>query len=118
MHAEDLHWLLEYAISADDDNAKRAWARLADWCCGRPTSLAEAEALLAACAADEVIRAAMPGVYGAVAVASPAAAAARETRARWRELEEQRAERERRHAERDAASPARLEAALQLVEAV
>ncbi len=117
VRAEDLHWLLERAISADDDDTKRAWARLADWCCGRPTSFADAEALLAACADDEVIRAAMPSVYGDVAVDTPEAAAGRETRARWRELEEQRAERERQHAERDAASPARLEAALQLVEA-
>lgn len=116
VHAEDLHWLLEHATGANDDGSTRAWARLADWCCGRPTTFADAEALLAACAGDEVIRAAMPGVYGDVAVDSSEAAAGRETRARWRELEEQRTDRELEHAERDVASPARVEAALQQVE--
>jgi len=116
VHAEDLRWLLDHALGATDDDTKRAWARLADWCCGRPTTFADAEALLSACAGDEVIRAAMPGVYGDVAVDSPDAAAGRETRARWRELAEQRVERQRQHAERDAASPVRLEVALQLVE--
>lgn len=116
VRAADLHWLLERAISATDDDSKCAWARLADWCCGRPTTFADAEALLAASAADEVIRAAMPGIYGDVAIDSPEAAAGRDRQASWGEMAKQRAERERQHAERDAASPARVEAALQLVE--
>lgn len=116
VQADDLHWLLARALEAQDDDIKRAGARLADWCCGRPTTFEDAEALLAACASDAVIRAAMPGVYGEIAVDSPEAAAGREAQARWREMAAQREERERQRAERDAASPIRLDGALQRVE--
>jgi hypothetical protein len=116
VQGEDLRWLLERAMARADADEKRAWARLADLTFRGPPSFEDADAVLSACAADPLIAATIENVYGAVAVDSPAADAARERQAREREFVRQREERERQHAEYDAASPARLEAAIERVE--
>jgi hypothetical protein len=116
VHGEDLQWLLERALASREDDEKRAWARLADLTFRGPPTFEDADAVLTACAADPLIAATIENVYGAVAVDSPAAEAGRERQARQREFARQREERERQQTEYDAASPARLQAALERVE--
>ncbi len=114
---DELAWLVEHALNAGDEDEKRAWARLVDWTFRGPPSFANAEAVLAACAADPVIAATIENVHGAVEIDSELAVAGRERVARDREWAAERLERERQRGEYDAASPARLLAALERVEA-
>jgi hypothetical protein len=115
---DDLTWLLEQATTGSgDDDEKRTWARLINWVFRFPSTFEDAEAVLTVCAADPVIASENENLYACVALDSEIAAAGRERIARDREFLGQRLQREREQAEYDAASPTRMRAALDRVEA-
>jgi hypothetical protein len=86
VQAGDLGWLLDHARTSEGEAEKRAWARIVDMAFRGQPSFEDADALLAACEADDVIRSNVPGVFGSVALDSPEAEAGRARLARDRKF--------------------------------